>query len=93
MCANLVSPRFELSLQAGPISGQGFLEQLTPLSVHGLGADGKLPRVQASQLEGDALNRGRLELDGAVTPQHESSARLDACDPRIGEQAGVVRLG
>ena len=77
----------------GHIRGEGFLKQLTLLSVHGPGRGRKLPRLLAGQLVDDALSRRSLKLDGAVTPQDELIARFEACSPRVGEQAGVMGLG
>lgn len=65
-CAGLGLQGFELGLQAGLVGGQCLLEQLTLLGVHGLGAGRELPRPQARQLEGDALELGVLEFDGLV---------------------------
>ena len=69
--------RFELSLRAGLVGGQGFFEQLALLGVHGLGAGGKLSGLQAGQLEGDALERGGLELELSLAPGDELVARGD----------------
>ena len=67
-CGNLrqVLQRIELGLQAGLVGGHSLFEQLALFGVHGFGAGGKLPGLQARQLEGDALKLGVFEFDGAV---------------------------
>ena len=78
-CGNLgqVLQRIELGLQTRFISGQGLFEQLALLGVHGLGACGKLPGLQTGQLEGDALDLGVFEFDGAVALGDDLIARGD----------------
>jgi hypothetical protein len=69
--------RIQLGLQTRFISGQGLFEQLTLLGVHGFGAGGELPGLQAGQLEGDALDLGIFELDGAIALGDELIAFRD----------------
>ena len=78
-CGNFgqVLQRIQLGLQAGLVGGQGLFEQLALLGVHGFGAGGELPRLQAGQLEGDALERGGLELELSLAPGDELVARGD----------------
>jgi len=73
----LVLQRIELGLQARLISGHSLFEQLALLGVHGFGAGGELPRLQPGQLEGDALDLGVFEFDGAVALGDDLIARGD----------------
>ena len=49
---------------AGLVSGTGLIEERALLGVHGLGLGAKLPGLEPSQLERDALDFGVPPLDG-----------------------------
>ena len=53
---------FELSLQAGLVGRQCFLEQLALLGIHAFAPGGKAPGLQARQLMRDALDLCVAEL-------------------------------